>query len=363
LTCGGKVEVVAAFTEHPSWRTALEDLQGARSIMLLGASNTGKTTFLAWLAVTLQAQGRRVAIVDADVGQSSLGPPTTIGLSVVDRPFQRLEELPPAALYFVGSTTPRGHFVPMIVGTRRMVDRAQSLNVDRLIIDTCGFIGAEGGQILKRAQITLVDPDVIVCFQRGHECEGILTAYRSRQRPRILRLRPSRACRQRSMGERRAHREQALRRYFAAPRHLTLSWDSLNLVETPLWRGEAFDVARALRHTQLELPRTLWAERCNGELHLVTEVPLSPRTVIELGRVTGVRVQAWPAEWFHGTLLGLLDEKGDTLGLGVLQRVHFPCHAVEVLASGGLDGICGIHWSHLCMGPNGVLQRVSSETT
>jgi polynucleotide 5'-hydroxyl-kinase GRC3/NOL9 len=331
--------------------------------MLMGASDTGKTTFLTWLATTLQAQGRRVAVVDADVGQSSLGPPTTIGLGVVDRPFQSLQELPPAALSFVGSTTPRGHFVPMIVGTRRMVDRAQSFNVDRLIIDTCGFIGAEGGQVLKRAQITIVDPDVVVCFQRGHECEGLLTAYRSRQRPRVLRFRPSRACRQRSMGERRAHREQALQRYFAAPRGLTLSWDTLDLVETPLWRGEAFDVARALRHPEPDLPRILWAERYNGELRLVTERPLFPRTVTELGRASRVRVQTWLAEAFHGTLLGLLDEKGDALGLGILQRVHFTRHAIEVLAPGGLDGIRGIHWSHLCMGPNGALQRVSSEAT
>jgi polynucleotide 5'-hydroxyl-kinase GRC3/NOL9 len=296
--------------------------------MLLGASDTGKTTYLAWLAVTLQAQARRVAIVDADVGQSNLGPSTTIGLSVVDRPFQGLQELPPSALYFVGSTTPRGHFVPMIVGTRRMVDRAQSLNVDRLIIDTCGFIGADGGQILKHAQIALVDPDVVVCFQRGHECEGILAAYRSRQRPRILRFRPSHACRQRSIGVRRAHREQALQ--------------------------------RALRHTQLSLPKILWAERHGGELRLVTEVPLSPHTVTELGRATGMRIQTWLAEAFHGTLLGILDEAGEALGLAVLQRVNFAYHAIEVLTPGGFDGIRGVHWSHLCMGPHGMLQRVSS---
>jgi polynucleotide 5'-hydroxyl-kinase GRC3/NOL9 len=331
--------------------------------MLLGPSDTGKTTFLTWLAMTLQAQTRRVAIVDADVGQSSLGPPTTIGLSVIDRPFQSLQELPPAALYFVGSTTPLGHFVPMIVGTRRLVDRAQSLNVDRLIIDTCGFIGGNGGQILKQAQIAVVDPDVVVCFQRGHECEGILAAYRSRQRPGILRFRPSHACRQRSMGERRVNREQALQRYFAAPQGLTLSWDNLNLVETPLWRGEAVDVARALRHTQLNLPKILWAERHGGELRLVTAVPLSPHTVTELGRATGMRIQTWLAEAFHGTLLGLLDEAGEALGLAVLQRVNFACHAIEVLAPGGFDGICGVHWSHLYMGPNGVLQRVSSSST
>jgi polynucleotide 5'-hydroxyl-kinase GRC3/NOL9 len=328
--------------------------------MLLGASDTGKTTFLTWLAMTLQAQDRRVAIVDADVGQSSLGPPTTIALGIVDRPFQSLRELPLTALYFVGSTTPRGHFVPMIVGTRRMADRAPALAVDCLIIDTCGFIGAEGGQILKHAQIALVKPEVVVCFQRGHECEGILAAYRSRQRPRILQLPPSHVCRRRGMDERRVHREQALQRYFAAPQVLTLSWDNLNLVETPLWSGEAFDVAHALCHKQLNLPTILWAERHDGELRLVTELPLSAPTVTELGRATGMRIRTWLAEAFHGTLLGLLDEAGDALGIGVLRHVHFACHNIEVLASGDLEGIRGIHWSPLRMGPNGGLQRVSS---
>ena len=116
---------MARFIEQPSWKAALDDLRQARTILLLGATDTGKTTFLTWLANILLVQERRIAIVDADVGQSSLGPPTTIGLSVVTEPFQRLQELPPATLYFVGATSPRGHLVPMIVGTKRLVDCAR----------------------------------------------------------------------------------------------------------------------------------------------------------------------------------------------------------------------------------------------
>jgi polynucleotide 5'-hydroxyl-kinase GRC3/NOL9 len=149
---------VARFIEQPSWKAALDDLRQARTILLLGATDTGKTTFLTWLANILLVQERRIAIVDADVGQSSLGPPTTIGLSVVAEPFQRLQELPPAMLYFVGATSPRGHLVPMVVGTKRLVDCARKCDVGQVIIDTCGFISADGGQVLKHYQIDLVDP-------------------------------------------------------------------------------------------------------------------------------------------------------------------------------------------------------------
>jgi polynucleotide 5'-hydroxyl-kinase GRC3/NOL9 len=356
----GKVEAVAVCKEQPRWRAALAELEGARSIILLGATDTGKTTFLAWLAATLQAQGRRMAIVDADVGQSSLGPPTTIGLGIVVRPVHSLQELTPVALHFVGSTTPRGHLVPMLVGTKRMVDRAQTLAVDGVIIDTCGFISAQGGQILKHAQIAMVNPDVVVCFQRRHECEGILAAYRYRQRPRILRFQAAHACRRRSLEERRFHREQTLRRYFANPRVATLSWDDLNLVDTPLWSGAAFDVAHATRHERPSLPEILWAERCDSELRIVTEAPLPLDTIAELERATGMRLQTWLAEELHGTLVGLLDEAGDALGVGVLQRIHFARRHIEILTAGDIEGIIGIQWSRTRIGPGGTLQRVPS---
>src|SRR5919108_5103491 len=148
------------FIEQPGWQAALEDLQHARTILLLGGTDTGKTTFLTWLTNALLAREGRIAIVDADVGQSSLGPPTTIGLGVVAQALQHLQELPPTALYFVGSTSPRGHLLPVIVGTKRMVERAQRIEADQVIIDTCGFISADGGQVLKYYQIDLVETPI-----------------------------------------------------------------------------------------------------------------------------------------------------------------------------------------------------------
>jgi polynucleotide 5'-hydroxyl-kinase GRC3/NOL9 len=343
--------------EQPSWRAALQALQGARTIMLLGATDTGKTTLLTWLAHTLQGQGRRIAIVDADVGQSSLGPPTTIGLGVITQPFQSLQEVMPAALYFVGSTSPQGHLVPMIVGTKRMVDRAQRLEVDQVIIDTCGFVGAGGGQRLKHYQISLVNPDMVVCLQRAQECESILLGFRYLQQPRILRFHAAFACRRRSMEARRLHRERALQQYFAKPRIVALSWDDLNLIDTPIGGGVPCDVGRQMHHEHLRPPEILWAERRDGELRLVTRARLSPGTVAELESAVGMRIRNWIAEELHGTLVGLLDEAGEALGIGVLRRIHFARHHLEVLTAAELEGIRGLQWSRTRLGSRGELQH------
>jgi polynucleotide 5'-hydroxyl-kinase GRC3/NOL9 len=346
--------------EQPGWKAALEDLQQARAILLLGGTDTGKTTFLTWLTNTLLASERRIAIVDADVGQSSLGPPTTIGLGVVAQPLQNLQELSPTALYFVGSTSPRGHLLPMVVGTKRMVERAQRIKVDQVIIDTCGFISADGGQALKHYQIDLVNPDVVVCLQRAQECEPILLALRYRRRPRILRLQASSAIRRRSMEERRLHRERALRKYLAKSKTVTLSWDDLNLVEAPIGGGMEFEIGGDMPHRHLRTPEMLWAEQRAGELHVVLRSRLSPDVLAELERGVGMRIRTWLAEELHGTLLGLLDEAGEAVGIGVLQQIHLAHHRIEVLTAEGIEGIRGVQWSRTRMEPGGDLHRVSS---
>jgi polynucleotide 5'-hydroxyl-kinase GRC3/NOL9 len=353
---------VATFIEPSAWGAALESLQQAQTILLVGASDTGKTTFLAWLANMLQAQGKRIAIVDADVGQSSLGPPTTIGLGLVIQPFQSLQELPPAALYFVGSVSPQGHFLPVIIGTKRMVNRAQRLEVDQVIVDTCGFISEDGGQTLKRYQIDVVRPDVVVCLQRASECEPILLGLRYGQQPRILRLRASHDCRRRDRDERRLYRERSLRTYFARPKIVTLSWDDLNLVDMPMGRGAALDVERDLLHAPVRIPEVLWAERREGDLHVFLQARLAADTVAELERVAGMRIRTWLADEIHGTLLGLQDNAGETLGIGILRHVHFADHRIEVLMAEGIEGILGIQWSRIRMGTGGDLWRGPSAT-
>ena len=52
--------------------------------LLLGAADTGKTTLASALAETAAAKSS-VAMVDADIGQSHIGPPSAVGWVVIDR--------------------------------------------------------------------------------------------------------------------------------------------------------------------------------------------------------------------------------------------------------------------------------------
>jgi polynucleotide 5'-hydroxyl-kinase GRC3/NOL9 len=66
----------------PAWDKI--DLREARgTLMVIGATDTGKSTFAQYLYRRLCADpGRRVAYLDGDPGQSRLGPPTTMTLAL-----------------------------------------------------------------------------------------------------------------------------------------------------------------------------------------------------------------------------------------------------------------------------------------
>jgi polynucleotide 5'-hydroxyl-kinase GRC3/NOL9 len=106
------------------WHALLDVLEEEKGIaIILGATDTGKSTLAKFLIFNLCKCGLKVALVDADIGQSFLGPPTTIGFSVFksDPNWELL--LSPPEIFFVGSTTPEGHFPIHLKGIKRMVDK------------------------------------------------------------------------------------------------------------------------------------------------------------------------------------------------------------------------------------------------
>lgn len=135
--------------------------------IVIGTSDTGKTMLVTRLAGQLASRGLRVAVVDADLGQSEIGPPTTIGLGRVDGPLPRLAAAHVEALYFVGATSAAHALRATALGTGAMVARARAAGFDRVLVDTSGLIAPGLGGALKEAKIRAVDPDLLVCLQRA----------------------------------------------------------------------------------------------------------------------------------------------------------------------------------------------------
>lgn len=184
--------------------------------MMIGAPDTGKSSFARRLLAAAVAAGKTAAYVDADVDRSLTGPPTCVGLHYVRRKAE-VDDLQRAdAMQFVGSITPEGVVLQQVVATAAMVDLARD-RVDLVVVDTTGVVSGVVGQTLKYHKMELCHPDVVVGLQRGAELDplvGMLRRFFSAD-VEVTGIDPG--IRSPSPHERRAGRAAAFADAFAAP--------------------------------------------------------------------------------------------------------------------------------------------------
>ncbi|MDF2955330.1 MAG: Polynucleotide 5'-kinase [Candidatus Alkanophagales archaeon MCA70_species_2] len=215
------VETPAGARELP----LLEEIEsllskGSVVVFLLGCVDVGKTFLATTLANIFCARGYGVAVVDADVGQSDIGPPCSIGVGVLERPVKILSEAKLAAIFFIGSTSPQRCEQECLRNVAAAVERAKGL-ARLVIVDSTGWVQGEDAKRFKLSEIKCVAPDIIAAIQRGEELEPILKDFRKneggaeRAKPRIIRLKSPPEAKAKSRENRALFREEAYNKYFS----------------------------------------------------------------------------------------------------------------------------------------------------
>ena len=197
---------------------ALQRLLGQPGVVfLLGGIDTGKTTFGIDLVRRATEAGLPAAFVDCDVGQSMVGPPTTVGLKMT----AGMSDFSPETLRtadgmaFVGSISPRGHLVPLVAGTAKLVARAKEAGCLLIVVDTTGAVSGITGQTLKYHKMDLISPDFVVAFERGGELEPIVGIAQRFTPAEVIEVGVSPNVVPRSVEERMIFRERQFAAYFA----------------------------------------------------------------------------------------------------------------------------------------------------
>ena len=203
-------------------------------MLVVGAPDTGKSTFARYLYRRLCTCHARVAFVDGDIGQATLGPPTTMTLALGELGD---DSFPPTGLCyrtFVGDVSPRGHMLPTLVGAHRLVQKAREMGATAIVFDTTGLVDpAQGGGELKRAKVELLQPAAVVGIQRESELEHLLVPLRRGHRTRVVDLKAAPAARPREVPVRQEHRAACFRRYFAQAQPLEVVWQRLAVFPAP----------------------------------------------------------------------------------------------------------------------------------
>lgn len=263
------------------------------SVVLIGGVDSGKTTLA-------QALHRLVGgeVLDADLGQSTIGSPTVITLGTYDGGMRDG--------YFVGDTTPRGHLVLALCGVLRMARRARR----PLVVDTDGFIAGNAGRAYKLALIEALDPDLVVFLPKGTELEPLrLSCDVEAVCVRVL------GVRQKTREERINAREANFRAEFARCRDVEVPWEGIRWRGTLLGLGEPVDPNTLSKMLGCDV---YFARRLGGEAVAVVDgKPLS----------AGAVKAFWGLEEFYLIPKTYLDDRligcfrgGRFVGLGRVSR-------------------------------------------
>jgi polynucleotide 5'-hydroxyl-kinase GRC3/NOL9 len=283
------------------------------AVMMLGTVDVGKTTAAVRFAAAAVRAGLAAAVVDADIGQSDIGPPAAVGWGPVLRPVRRMAGIPAAGLWFAGDTAPQRVYRYVVEGTAALAARARRRGARIVVVDTTGWVEGAGAAA-KLRKIRRLRPRHVVAIQRDAEVEPILAAVPPGTI--VHRLRPAPGVRRRSAGERRAARAIAFARYFAG---------------APAW-------ALDLRRITLQRP-ALYGGRWIPPSRVLAQVP--------------------PAALRH-LLVGLADRRGTIMAMGTIADADPARHMLTVVAparsvrnGGDLREPYAVQWGILRVTPAG----------
>jgi polynucleotide 5'-hydroxyl-kinase GRC3/NOL9 len=302
----GRMEVL------PEWEAAADRfLEQGGTVLVLGGPDTGKSTLSRYLVYRAFCAGKKTALVDLDLGQSHLGPPTALGLGLFPPRRPGDDSLTPEGLYFIGQTSPVGAILEVAVGCRVLVDQALARGAGGVVVNTSGFVQGPAAQKLKRAEGELLQPALILALQREQELQPLLRTLGGDEPKRTVQLPISSRVTAKSQEERRHYREKRFRRYFQRAHPLYLPWRRLVCEGLPWGQGEPLS-AGALQRYGRDLGTPVLYGEFNGR-----------HTVLLLAEAPGPPSPELPVHWLSWTglqlrLVGLLDGARRTLALGLI---------------------------------------------
>lgn len=188
------------------WLDLVKQLPESGRVIVIGATDSGKTTLCRWLLSRLP-EGARAVLTDCDTGQSQVGPPACIGWRFAGHSDYRF--------FFVGDTTPATMPAVALAATWRAVTEAEAAGGGLILLDTSGYLGGRGGCEFKNAKLELLAPAHVVLIGDSPEIKRLLATSHRDERLTIHRLAQSDSIQQKTRAQRTEWRRSRWAEQFA----------------------------------------------------------------------------------------------------------------------------------------------------
>ncbi len=321
------VEEVYRSTIPPSWNKAYEELLTVQSkpvtALVLGAVDSGKTSFCTYLANKLLDKGRKIAILDGDLGQSDIGPPCTVAYAFVSKPITDLFNLEADNAFFVGVTSPGKAVENVVKGLTLLKDEIFQGNPDFVIVNTDGWVEGEDAVKYKLQLIEKIKPDMIFCIQQEDRLAPLLSMLKNFN---ILAVDSPLTIKQRSREKRRSLRELGYIKYLknARVKSIPLSWVKIE-------NGEYAGLDRNL-DAKLEKEicgligiKPLHIAELKDKICVVVDGErwVDPEKLKKAEEFTGKKIAITVRGTEEGLLTALCNHEKKFLGIGILREIDY----------------------------------------
>jgi len=307
-----------------SWESVSEELISGRkllTVMVMGDVDSGKTSFCTYLANKALKKKLKVAVIDADLGQSDIGPPATIGFSRIVTPVKDLFEVEAESARFIGLTSPSGVITDVIENLSSLKNIALKIAINLLVVNTDGWVDGEEAAAYKIKLVEKIAPDIIVGIQHENELSPILSALKEKK---VFSVNSPSAIRSRDREKRKILRELGYKKYLkdAKIQSFPLNWINVEgaFFKTRNHSVESIEKIGAFLGTNPvyfeETPTSVFIVLRKGEW---VDEDLTKEIESRLGKKAKV-IREGDEE---GLLVAFQDDDGGFLGIGVIRSIDY----------------------------------------
>ncbi|MBS7610835.1 hypothetical protein KEJ27_01275 [Candidatus Bathyarchaeota archaeon] len=303
------------------------------AVLIIGAVDVGKSTLCALITNRMLSEGLKVGVIEGDVGQAEIGPPTTVSLAIPKVPSPDLFKQNPITSEFIGSTSPMGFEGEIVEAIRKLKNEAESLNVDLIVVNTDGWIDDEKAVEYKIKLAEALKPSIIIvlCY------EGELEELRRRLSEKFnVLIAPQLAkARKRSREARKELRELSYQKNLrgATIRSIPISW--IKILNHDLGTGVILSDDRFKKLNEQLNGGLIYGEETPNGLLLVLNEKFASKDHVK--RIFENQSRSVSVMWLgseRGLIVGLYDKEGKFIGIGVIEeidykrrilKIHTPC--------------------------------------
>jgi len=329
------VEEVQGSTIPPSWEKAHETLSSLRSrpaiAMVLGAIDSGKTSFCTYLVNKLLASNYKVAIIDGDLGQADVGPPCTVAYATTSKPITDLFNLTLENAFFVGVTSPSKAIEKTIQGLTMLKDEVLKKNPDFIVVNTDGWVDGEDAVKYKVQLVEKINPDIIFLMHQDSRLTPLLSELGNYQ---TLPIESPTTIKQRSREKRRSLRELGYLKYLrnAKVQSIHIGWVKIENGEHMFTSRNPADMKLEETLQGLIGVMPLHVAELKDKLCLVFSRgrQLKSEEIMKLEKSLGKKVVATYSGDEEGLLVALYNGENKFLGIGVLREIDYRRRTMKV---------------------------------